>query len=196
MEDQDSEAMGKTRAAEHAQRVQDAVAHAISADLPRMARADVTHLTEMIAKYAGLPGSFDVLESLVATRERMLEFSAQIAGMSAPSLAGSGVESSPLTEGTPATPGEPWDAPAPMKGLRTAAPPGGHEVDAGGRDMLLTEVLFRAGFVSSSGRAKAGIREGVVRVNGSTITHAGALLGPGTYTIAVGDGDDQQVTVR
>jgi ribosome-associated protein YbcJ (S4-like RNA binding protein) len=200
MEDQDSEAKAQTETAERAQRVQDAVAHAISADLGRMVRSDVTRLTEMIAKYAGLPGSFDALEALVGARERLLEFSAETAGMTAPSLAGPGVDSSPMTETGARASAEPWDTPAPMKGamknLHTASAGQAHVFDAGGKDVLLTEVLVRQGFVSSSGRAKVGIREGVVRVNGEPITHAGALLSPGEYTIGVGDGDDQQVVVQ
>jgi ribosome-associated protein YbcJ (S4-like RNA binding protein) len=203
MEDQDTQAMESTAGAEHAQAVQDAVAQTIAADLPRMVRSDVTRLTEMIAKYAGLPGTFELLEALVAARGTMLEFTAVTQGFAAPPLAGSGVDSSPATEGRPAArpepkpaaPSEPWDTPAPMKAIPRPSAPAALKVANGGRDVLLTTALVQAGFVSSTGRAKIGIREGYVRVNGEVVRHDGALLSPGTHTVQVGDGDPQQVEV-
>lgn len=180
------------------QQLQNEVAAAISADLPRMLRSDVTRLSEMIAKYVGT-GAQDAVPALVRARTALLEATAVVGGHAAPPLAGPGVDSGPETEvgarNTAATE-EPWARKAP----RVASAAGGGQgmvLETGGKDTLLTEVLTRLGFVSSSGRAKAGIRGGHVRVNGEQITHDGALLAPGTYEIRVGeDSSPQQVTVR
>lgn len=194
MDEQDAEVGGQIEQAEREAALQQEVSTIIATDLPRIVRSDVTTLSEMIMKYTGM-GSLAVVSVLVAARRTLLEFSAETAGFAAPTMAGPGADPAQSADPPPAAK-EPWDKPAPMKPQRAAQRGNsGLTYKSDGKDVLLTTLLTQLGFVSSSGRAKVGIREGLVFVNDSKITNDGALLQPGEYDVKVGDGDAQQVTI-
>jgi len=205
MSGMDGDAMNDIKQAERETEVQSKIAFAIAQDMPRMLRSDMTRITEMITKYTGLEGTFELLCALVDAREKMALYSSETQSFGAPTMAGPGVNSTPFTEGRPIrstepqpdapASAEPWAQPAALRPRPAAPAVGGLTMASGGRDVLLTEVLARTGFLSSSGRAKAAIRENVVFVNGAVQTNGGALLSAGEYMIRVGDGEEQAVTI-
>ncbi len=170
------------------------VGRAIAEDLPRIVRSDITRATEMVAKYAAAPDAPEVMFAALQLREALAAYAMRLNEQRAPTPMGPGVEAQdPMPPQGPAAgipepakPSEPWDAPPPVRSAparQATQDDGVIEVDGLGRAMLLVDVLKNAGLASSSGLARQGVRAGQVRVDGTVISHPGAMLEPGRYLI-------------
>lgn len=179
-------------------------------DLPRIVRSDMTDITELMAKYrwfevllrgtstgrennAAADALGKAVDCFVAARTALQEAGFELQVL--PPVAGmQGHSSSDLKRDIEDANED--EAPQAGRAVRSNGERGPLDrVDCGGKATLLSNLLYKAGLVSSTGKARLGIREGYIKVDGDVISSTVKMLEPGTYLVQVGDGEPRKLTV-